>query len=185
MVPVNYFSPDELQTLISIIQDQHGLKLTRQQFTDISFDLFEDISGLEGVDPEKAMEIINTLWSVYCEYKPWNSTDSIPYQSNFVHGCHQDRSRNFNVHSLKIGLMVYDECRANQQLPKDEKLPMWAIGQKLKLIQSALPEKDDTKYETTNKRNVMTVAVSRYMSQTSRMVENTSLGRFPDSTSVN
>jgi hypothetical protein len=62
----------------------------------------------------------------------------------------------------------------DQLLPKEEKLPMWAIGQKLKLIQSALPEKDDTKYETTNKRNVMTVAVSRYMSQTSRMVENTS-----------
>ena len=73
----------------------------------------------------------------------------------------------------------------DQLLPKEEKLPMWAIGQKLKLIQSALPEKDDTKYETTNKRNVMTVAVSRYMSQTSRMVENTSLGRFPDSTTVN
>ena len=69
MVPVNYFSPDELQTLISIIRDQHGLKLTRQQFTDISFDLFEDISGLEGLPPEQAMEIINTLWSVYCEYK--------------------------------------------------------------------------------------------------------------------
>ena len=70
MVPVNYFSPEELHTLISIILDKHGLKLTRQQFTDISFDLFEDISGLEGVDPEQAMEIINTLWSVYCEYKP-------------------------------------------------------------------------------------------------------------------
>jgi len=69
-VPVNYFSPDELQTLTFVIRDQHGLKLTLQQFTDISFDLFEDISGLEGVDPEKAMEIINTLWSVYCEYKP-------------------------------------------------------------------------------------------------------------------
>jgi hypothetical protein len=67
---VNYFSPDELQSLISIIRDQHGLKLTRQQFTDISFDLFEDISGLEGIPPEQAMEIINTLWSVYCEYKP-------------------------------------------------------------------------------------------------------------------
>ena len=67
---MNYFSPDELQTLISIIQDQHGLKLTLQQFTDISFDLFEDVSGLEGVDPEQAMEIINTLWSVYCGYKP-------------------------------------------------------------------------------------------------------------------
>ena len=64
---MNYFSLDELQTLISIIQDQHGLMLTLQQFTDISFDLFEDISGLEGVDPEQAMEIINTLWSVYCE----------------------------------------------------------------------------------------------------------------------
>ena len=67
---MNYFSPDELQTLISIIRDQHGLTLTRQQFTDITFELFEDISGLEGVDPEQAMEIINTLWNVYCEYKP-------------------------------------------------------------------------------------------------------------------
>ena len=70
MVPVNYFSADELQTLTLIIQDQHGLKLNRQQFIDIAFDLFEDISGLEGIDPEQAMEIINTLWSVYCEYKP-------------------------------------------------------------------------------------------------------------------
>ena len=67
---MNYFSPDELQTLISIIQDQNGLKLTRQQFIDTTFDLFEDISGLEGIHPEQAMEIINTLWSVYCEYKP-------------------------------------------------------------------------------------------------------------------
>ena len=72
--------------------------------------------------------------------------------------------RNFNVHSLKIGLMVYDACQVNQLLPREEKLPMWGIGEKLKLIQSALPEKDDTKYETTNKRNVMTVAVSRYLS---------------------
>ena len=70
MVPVNYFSPDELQTLILIIRDQHGLNLPRQQFIDITFDLFEDISGLEGIPPEQAMEIINTLWSVYCEYKP-------------------------------------------------------------------------------------------------------------------
>ena len=67
---MSYFSPDEIQTLISIILDQHGRKLTRQQFTDTSFDLFEDISGLEGINPEQAMEIINTLWSVYCEYKP-------------------------------------------------------------------------------------------------------------------
>ena len=67
---MNYFSADELQTLTLIIQDQHGLKLNRQQFIDIAFDLFEDISGLEGIDPEQTMEIINTLWSVYCEYKP-------------------------------------------------------------------------------------------------------------------
>ena len=94
-------------------------------------------------------------------------------------------ARNFNVHSLKIGLMVYDECQVNKQLPKDQKLPMWAIGDRLKLIQSALPDKGDTKYETTNKRNVMTAAVSRYLHQTSKIVKNTSLGRFPDSTTVN
>jgi len=69
-VPVNYLSPDELQTLILIIRDQNGLTLNYQKFTDTTFDLFEDISGLEGIPPEKAMEIINTLWSVYCEYKP-------------------------------------------------------------------------------------------------------------------
>ena len=66
---MNYFSPDELKTLISIIRDQYGLTLTRKQFTETTFDLFEDISGLEGVHPEQAMEIISTLWSVYCEYK--------------------------------------------------------------------------------------------------------------------
>jgi hypothetical protein len=70
VVPVNYFSPDELQTLISIIRDQHGLTLNYQKFTDTTFDLFEDISGLEGIPPEQAIEIINTLWSVYCEYNP-------------------------------------------------------------------------------------------------------------------
>jgi len=70
VVLVNYFSPDELQSLISIIRDQYGLTLNRQQFIDTTFDLFEDISGLEGIPPEQAMEIINTLWSVYCEYKP-------------------------------------------------------------------------------------------------------------------
>ena len=67
---MNYLSPDELQSLISIIQDQNGLTLNRQQFIDTTYDLFEDISGLEGIHPEQAMEIITTLWSVYCEYKP-------------------------------------------------------------------------------------------------------------------
>ena len=66
---MNYFSPDELQTLISIIQDQHGCKLTRQQFTDTTFGLFEEISGLEGIDTEQAMGIINTMWSKYSEYR--------------------------------------------------------------------------------------------------------------------
>jgi hypothetical protein len=55
---VNDLSPDELQTLTLIIQDQHGLKLNRQQFTVISLDLFGDISGLEEIYPEQAMELI-------------------------------------------------------------------------------------------------------------------------------
>ena len=67
---MNHFSPDELQTLLLIIRDQYGSSLTRQQFTETTFDLFEDISGLEGVQPDQAMEIINSLWSVYREYKP-------------------------------------------------------------------------------------------------------------------
>ncbi len=51
--------------LVKFIFDQHGNGLTKRKFTELVLDCFEDISGLEGLSPPEAREIINTLWSIY------------------------------------------------------------------------------------------------------------------------
>jgi len=90
--------------------------------------------------------------------------------------------RNFTVNSLKTMLATYDAWHANERLPANERRPMWAVGESIRLVPTSMPKKDDTKYETTNKRNVMTVAVSRYVKQAKAIIANTSLGVFPKST---
>jgi hypothetical protein len=51
--------------LVKFIFDQHGSNLTKRRFTELVLDCFEDISGLEGLSPPEARELINTLWSIY------------------------------------------------------------------------------------------------------------------------
>ena len=51
--------------LVKFVIDQHGNGLKQVQFTELVLDCFEDISGLEGLSPPEAREIINTLWSIY------------------------------------------------------------------------------------------------------------------------
>ena len=53
--------------LVKSITDQHGKGLTKGKFTEVVMDCFEDISGLEGLPPSDAIEIINTLWSIYLD----------------------------------------------------------------------------------------------------------------------
>jgi hypothetical protein len=89
--------------------------------------------------------------------------------------------RNFTVHNLKVTLAAYDAWRLNEQLPNNEKRPMWAVGESIRLVPNSMPHKTDTKYVTTNKHNVMTVAVSRYVKQAKAIIANTALGEFPNS----
>ena len=51
--------------LIELVIDTHGGGLNKRVFTDVVFTLFEDISGMEGLTPPDAREIINNLWSIY------------------------------------------------------------------------------------------------------------------------
>lgn len=90
-------------------------------------------------------------------------------------------NRNFNVNSLKTGLVVYDTWASNEKLPKNERKSFWDMGQAIKLSPSALPAQGDTKFELVNKKNVMTVAFSRHLKTTRQIIANTSFGRFPDS----
>lgn len=93
--------------------------------------------------------------------------------------------RNFNVNTLKTGLAIYDAWLENSQLPAGERKPLWRIGEALNVNPSSNPSPTDTKYETTNKRNVLTVTVSRHLAVVKRLIANTSHGRFPDDSSVN
>ena len=51
--------------LIELVIDTDGGDLNKRQFTDVVFNLFEDISGMEVLTPPDAREIINNLWSIY------------------------------------------------------------------------------------------------------------------------
>ena len=93
--------------------------------------------------------------------------------------------RNFSIHALKTSLEIYDAWLENARLPSNERVPLWKIGEALKVNPSSAPAPTDTKYETTNKRNVLTVTVSRHVTVAKRMIQNTSHGRFPDASSVN
>jgi len=89
--------------------------------------------------------------------------------------------RNYTVHNLKVMLATYDAWRANRLLPTEERQPLWAIGESIKLVRTAMPERGDDKYDITAKHNVMAVAVSRYVRQAKAIIANTALGIFPKS----
>ena len=62
---MDQLSPAEQHRLIYIIREKCGFNLTQSHFTEVAFDLFEDISGMEDVSTSDAMEIINILWRKY------------------------------------------------------------------------------------------------------------------------
>jgi hypothetical protein len=62
---VEHLTKRQSVELVKFIIDQHGNGLTKSKFTELVLDCFEDISGLEGLSPPEATEIINILWSIY------------------------------------------------------------------------------------------------------------------------
>jgi hypothetical protein len=89
--------------------------------------------------------------------------------------------RNFTQHSLKVMLDVYDAVAANDALPKEQRKPLWAIGESLKLVPNAMPHKWDNAYDTRKKHATMTMTVSRYVKQARAIIANTAKGQFPNS----
>ncbi len=89
--------------------------------------------------------------------------------------------RNFTQHSLKVMLDVYDAVIANDALPKEQRQPLWAIGESLKLVPNAMPHKWDNPYDTRKKHATMTMTVSRYVKQARAIIANTAKGQFPKS----
>ena len=90
--------------------------------------------------------------------------------------------RNFTTQNLMQMLTVYDAWLKNERLPKAERRPLWAVGESVRLVGSAMPVRGDGKGNATAKHNVMAVAVSRYVKQARMIIANTALGVFPKST---
>ena len=89
--------------------------------------------------------------------------------------------RNFSVYNLKRMLMVYDAVTANESVPKADRKSLWAIGERMKLVPSAMPQKSDNAYDTRNNHNTMTMTVSRYAKTAKLIISNTANGEFPNS----
>jgi hypothetical protein len=62
---MDYLTLDEQTRLVAFIRDRDGFDLTQGRFTEVAFDLFEDIAGMEGLSTPDAAEIINSMWSSY------------------------------------------------------------------------------------------------------------------------
>lgn len=89
-------------------------------------------------------------------------------------------NRNFSVYNLKRMLMVYDAAMENDSRPKTERKPLWAIGEEMKLVPSAMPKKFDNNYDTRSNHNTMTMTVSRYVKSATSIIANTANGQFPN-----
>jgi hypothetical protein len=89
--------------------------------------------------------------------------------------------RNFTAHNLKVMLSAFDAVEQNKSKPQLERMPLWALGESLKLVPTAMPHKWDNAHDTRKKHATMTMAVSRYYKQASTIIANTSKGQFPNS----
>lgn len=88
---------------------------------------------------------------------------------------------NFTQQTLWLRLMTYDAYIENKKRPKTERVSLWQIGEDLKLVATAMPKTDDEKWERTDKHNVMTSTVSRYVREAKAIIANTAKGQFPNS----
>ncbi len=89
--------------------------------------------------------------------------------------------RNFTTHNLKEMLVVYDAVVANEALPKEQRKTLWAIGESINLVPTAMPHGWDNPYDTRKKHATMTMAVSRHVKQARAIIANTAKGQFPNS----
>jgi hypothetical protein len=56
---------DQLNTLVEIIREQSGDKLSRAEFTDAMLQLFENIPGFETLPRKFSQRYLKILWQSY------------------------------------------------------------------------------------------------------------------------
>ena len=75
---------------------------------------------------------------------------------------------------------MYEAYVANSQLPKAEKLTVWKLGDKLRVVKSAAKSKYGEEGRTEiERRNILAASVSRYVKQAKQIIAATAEGKFP------
>jgi len=85
--------------------------------------------------------------------------------------------RNYTIESLRKTLQVYDLYMAHKD--QKPKVAMWRLGEKLRLVPSAMTTNNMTVNEKQVFRNVMGASVKRYITNAEKIIANTVLGKFP------
>jgi len=85
--------------------------------------------------------------------------------------------RNYTIENLRKTLQVYDlYIEHKDQKPK---VPLWKLGEQLRLVPSAMTTDKMTVNERQVFRNVMGASVKRYITNAEKIIANSALGRFP------
>lgn len=79
----------------------------------------------------------------------------------------------FSVPAIKKMVLV---CEMRADRPE---MTLARIGEKLKLLPTAMPNPKDTPQAASDKRNTMAATVSRYLKKAKLMIDNAGCGRFP------
>jgi len=85
--------------------------------------------------------------------------------------------RNYTIENLQKTLQVYDLYIANKV--KKPKVPMWKLGEQIRLVPSAMTTDSMSVNERQVFRNVMGASVKRYITNAEKMIANAALGKFP------
>lgn len=75
---------------------------------------------------------------------------------------------------------MYEAYVANSKLPKPDKLTVWELGDKLKIVKNATVAKSELIGRTEiERRNILAASVSRYVKQAKQIIAATAEGKFP------
>ncbi len=96
--------------------------------------------------------------------------------------CRYPLYRNYSVQNLKMMLKAYDVWAANEQLPRDQRLRQWQLGESIRLVPNAITTKNDL--SAVDKRNTMSAAFNRAIKSARNIIANTSRGEFPNSNPI-
>jgi hypothetical protein len=78
---------------------------------------------------------------------------------------------------MRIALNIYDTYIEAKQSGK--KMTLWQIGNKLKVVPSAVIAPNDTPAILRDKKNALAATVKRYLNQAELAISNSSKGTFP------